>query len=593
MLSWGTPPPARTVLEHGDWSLVVEGDRLEQVSVSGVHVLRSIRCVVRDRDWRTFPVRDAALEVLDDSAHRLAARVSGMAELDEQRVSFSLELGLEHGLMRVALRAEALTPVLRARLGLIVLHPLAEVGTVMTVVHPEGDRSTATLGPTISPHQPAKNIAALQWNRAGLDVDLALYGDVFEMEDQRNWIDASFKTYSTPLSIPFPVQLAVGDVIEHALELRVRGTAESAVAESAVARPQLGADLGHIPAVFLGATTTPGAVAALPDELASLGVLVEVPFDSPSASAILERAAIEANGTALDVRLHGIDASNLSSLIARLAALANRGEVRVARIGITSDRGQVTTPEVWAALVEAIAASHQPAVELLAGARSHFTEVNRRHAELPAEAATLGFSLTPQMHDEATAQIVESLDVLPGLLADARRIAGDRALVLGPITLRSRYNTVASTAGPTPGDPAMTGYGAHLVPDATDARWQSPAAGVWLLGALQRLARPGVAAIAIGEVRGPRGVVRDEGTFTAAGEVVKWWAGHEEGVRVDIAHFPQGVHGLAVRMSGASESIDLLLGSLREEPVRVELRDHAGRIHEIDLQPGALAAVTL
>ena len=30
-------------------------------------------------------------------------------------------------------------------------------------------------------------------------------GDVFEIEDQRNWTDGSFKTYSTPLSLPFPV----------------------------------------------------------------------------------------------------------------------------------------------------------------------------------------------------------------------------------------------------------------------------------------------------------------------------------------------------------------------------------------------------
>ena len=27
------------------------------------------------------------------------------------------------------------------------------------------------------------------------------------MEDQRNWSDASFKTYGTPLSLPFPVRL--------------------------------------------------------------------------------------------------------------------------------------------------------------------------------------------------------------------------------------------------------------------------------------------------------------------------------------------------------------------------------------------------
>ncbi len=32
-------------------------------------------------------------------------------------------------------------------------------------------------------------------------------GEVFEMEDQRNWTDASFKTYCRPLALPIPYRL--------------------------------------------------------------------------------------------------------------------------------------------------------------------------------------------------------------------------------------------------------------------------------------------------------------------------------------------------------------------------------------------------
>ena len=32
-------------------------------------------------------------------------------------------------------------------------------------------------------------------------------GETFEMEDQRNWTDASFKTYCTPLSLPYPIKI--------------------------------------------------------------------------------------------------------------------------------------------------------------------------------------------------------------------------------------------------------------------------------------------------------------------------------------------------------------------------------------------------
>ena len=35
----------------------------------------------------------------------------------------------------------------------------------------------------------------------GGEIVIRFEGDLFEMEDQRNWTDASYKTYSTPLRI--------------------------------------------------------------------------------------------------------------------------------------------------------------------------------------------------------------------------------------------------------------------------------------------------------------------------------------------------------------------------------------------------------
>ena len=40
---------------------------------------------------------------------------------------------------------------------------------------------------------------------------------LFEMEDQRNWTDASYKTYGTPLALPFPAEINVGHKINKAV----------------------------------------------------------------------------------------------------------------------------------------------------------------------------------------------------------------------------------------------------------------------------------------------------------------------------------------------------------------------------------------
>ncbi|MEJ0031488.1 MAG: hypothetical protein WDO15_14435 [Bacteroidota bacterium] len=49
--------------------------------------------------------------------------------------------------------------------------------------------------------------------------ELQFEGDIFETEDQRNWGDDSFKTYSTPLSRPYPVMLKPGDKVNQKVRL--------------------------------------------------------------------------------------------------------------------------------------------------------------------------------------------------------------------------------------------------------------------------------------------------------------------------------------------------------------------------------------
>ena len=41
-----------------------------------------------------------------------------------------------------------------------------------------------------------------------------MQGDIFEMEDQRNWTDASYKTYVRPLALPWPYTLPAGTELD-------------------------------------------------------------------------------------------------------------------------------------------------------------------------------------------------------------------------------------------------------------------------------------------------------------------------------------------------------------------------------------------
>ena len=57
----------------------------------------------------------------------------------------------------------------------------------------------------------------------GLTVETRFEGDVFEMEDHRNWSDASFKTYSRPIGLPYPYKLTPGEPVIQSVTVTVTG----------------------------------------------------------------------------------------------------------------------------------------------------------------------------------------------------------------------------------------------------------------------------------------------------------------------------------------------------------------------------------
>jgi hypothetical protein len=114
---------------------------------------------------------------------------------------------------------------LRNRIGICVLHPATEcAGKPLTIEHDDGAVEQGAFPKEIAPHQPFKEIRGLSYEvHAGIRAEVRFEGEIFEMEDQRNWSDASFKTYCTPLRIPIPQQVKPGDKVHHVCTVTLGG----------------------------------------------------------------------------------------------------------------------------------------------------------------------------------------------------------------------------------------------------------------------------------------------------------------------------------------------------------------------------------
>ena len=209
--------PARTI-ETGPWRLQLRGDELADIEFRGHQVLRAIRPVVRDHDWRTLAPTVESMTTDDDGGTfslRFTVAFAGFGA--EYRAELTVSASDDE--LTVAFDGTAPGDFRSNRIGLVVLHRPDDAGRSVTVTAPDQTRTGGAFPTDISPHQPFLNIAAMSWERDGTAFGLEFTGDTFETEDQRNWTDASFKTYSTPLSRPFPVAVHAGDRVHQSIRL--------------------------------------------------------------------------------------------------------------------------------------------------------------------------------------------------------------------------------------------------------------------------------------------------------------------------------------------------------------------------------------
>lgn len=515
---WLDDEPHPVAVNHQQWSLVLRGDSVDDIAFAGVPLLRAIRFVIRDRNWRTVSSTVDRLETRT-VGHALLLTLHAHTDDADVHLEWSGRLELGDNRLRFDALASARKPFLRNRIGIVVLHAAELAGHAVTVRHTSGERGASAFPLSIAPHQPLLDVAGMEWETLGVVGRLDFRGEVFETEDQRNWTDASFKTYGTPLSLPFPVLVGTDESIGQSVELRCEDPADRRRRSTATVHPAIPVREGRaphpFPAVATGASTAPGLPSG--SAVAAHTVLVELDLDAAHWRAALGRAASETTGP-LDVRLI---ASTPESVVSAVSALTQH---RIIRIGAFDRSSHLSEEPLWRALRSALIESGSDA-EPVAGTRAHFTELNRNIQRLETDGSAITFSVTPQMHDRSRQQVIESI-AIQRLVAEQAVAMAAGPVHIGPVTLRPRFNAVAtSMLGPATTTGIDGGYGAHQVPDSTDPRQPSLAAGAWLIASAAALAVDGVASLTYCETWGPRGLTDTSGSTYPVGRAFGWLAG--------------------------------------------------------------------
>jgi hypothetical protein len=558
--------PAQSIAS-GPWRLQLRGDELADIEYRGHPVLRAIRAVVRDHDWRTLsPLVESVTDSGDAATLNMIISVRFTGFGGEYRAKLTLQASGDD--LQATFDGVATEDFRTNRIGLVVLHRPDDAGRGVTITSPDQAQTKRTFPTDISPHQPFMDIAAMSWERDGTSFRLDFTGDVFETEDQRNWTDASFKTYSTPLSRPFPVTVHVGYRIHQSIRLSATPSTQVAVSSSTASPPNVVTvrkdARGRVPALGTSSSRSMAKLQAVPGLEA---LIVEVPgHDAGAAAEAVAQATHQAAelGSALDVRITAAGAADIPSVM-DLLPLEN-----VVRVGAFSSQGHVTEPELWEQLLSE-AKRRGFAGALLAGARSHFTELSRRRHSIPANADAITYSITPQMHATEVAHIVESLPMQRQTALNALRLGAGKPLHIGPVTLKARFNAVSThgTYDP-PTLEAMT----------TDPLQPEEFTAAWLLGSIEALTVPGVESISYFEASGPRGLISDAGDPTPAFELLRNLAAMRG---ADVLEVEGAVPGMVLYPVASGSAVLLFAANLTARPLKAAVKLEDGYTRTLDI----------
>lgn len=457
--------------------------------LDGVEVLRRLSVPVRDANWGTYPVRTLSRH-LDQSDTALTYRHDFAAVGREFSGRFDLEIALVPGgaIVTAAVELLALQPLMVNRAGFSLLHPLEGVaGSPLTIRDPAGHTTTSNFPEFISPGQTARDIAGLAHRVGHVMVDITMEGEAFEMEDQRNWSDASFKTYCRPLAKPHPFALHPGTPLHQRVVLRL-----AAATGTPTAIPPARSVTARMPQVALAHEPGLSVARDLPD----LPILARL-SDQASSGDLADLADV----ADLTLELVAADRAALLALVQRCrqAGLRPSHVVALPQGYLASHQPEGPWPE--GATPDDFTRALQGAfdgVAIGAGSLTNFTEFNRCRPNTEG-LDFVTFGNTAVVHAADDLSVIETLEALPHILSSARKIVGDTPLRLGLMSIGMRSNPYGARVMDNP----------HLerVPMARhDPRQATDFAAAYAVGVLAAAATGGVESLALAMPNGPLGM---------------------------------------------------------------------------------------
>ena len=491
-------------LRAGPLNILYQDGFLRYISYGENEILRMIYFALRDENWGTYSCH-IENENLDIQKDHFTMQYDCFHELAGKRVwhwhaSIS---GDQRGTLAFELHGSALESILKNRSGLCILHPIqGTAGEPCETLHTDELSQPNIFPKLVSPSNPFKNLIGMRWKSHDIGWSLKFEGDLFETEDQRNWTDASYKTFCTPLDKPFPVQLKKGDKVFQ----RITFSPEAPLvyqdnSSQFISITKTGNKL-PLPSIGICASTETDQLASKAiDAIRKLSLShyrIEV---SPSEEKWISRFKIDCeNADKLDLPLEIALTLTIDFIneLNQFIEAANNFNARIKMIILIS-RDSVTTDQQLINF-SPIIKSKWPNLKIGAGTNFNFTELNRNRFD--AEPLDfISFSIDPQEHATDDRTLIENMQGQREVVESAHQMYPEKSVHVSPLLFRRRFNPYAT-------DPK-----ARILTSEkrTDHRQKTQFGSLFTIGSIKAMSDAKVDAITLFQTVGNQGIVSLEG----------------------------------------------------------------------------------
>lgn len=505
----------RRTLTAGPVTATLDDGAVRHIRYRGKEVLRGIAYLVRDKNWGTYAPEIASLKIRQGKDSFTVSYTATCRDKD-QAIRYDARIeGHASGKLSFSAVGTPLTDVLTNRTGFIVLHPLQGiVGAPVEIVHTDGKKRKGRFPEFISPGQPYFEIRSLKHQvMPGVSATVLMEGNKFEMEDHRNWMDASYKTYVCSLLDPWPYTMKKGEPFTQAVTVTIEGKAAGKTPkQDAGITVAVGGARGRLPALAAGVPMAEAAAALAKADVIAAMKLPELVFQidgrnkGQREAAAAFQALKEKSGARATLEIvlpaKAPPREEVDAIAGQVEAAGFKPDAVVITQMHDLKSFQPNTPRPWGPSYEEMAAAARaafPGVTLGGGMLSYFTELNRK----PVPKGVFDFithSVCPIVHAADDVSVMETLESIPSIIASTRHMIGRTPYRLGPSSIPCRDNPYGAVVAPNPGN-------GRICLSDMDPRQRGLFAAAWNLGLLAAAARGGLASVALGSVTGPQGAV--------------------------------------------------------------------------------------